>query len=47
MTMEFPVAPSVDLTRIKPGNRVDFTLEKKGDGGMYEIQSVQPAGGGR
>jgi Cu(I)/Ag(I) efflux system protein CusF len=47
MTMEFPVAPSVDLTRIRPGSRVDFTLEKKGAGGMYEIQSVQPAGGGR
>jgi Cu(I)/Ag(I) efflux system protein CusF len=47
MTMEFPVAPSVDLTRIKPGSRVDFTLEKKGADGMYEVQSVQPAGGGR
>jgi Cu/Ag efflux protein CusF len=46
MTMEFPVASSVDLTRIKPGSRVDFTLERKGAGGMYEVQSVQPAGAG-
>ncbi len=47
MTMEFPVAPSVDLNRIKPGSHVDFTLEKKGDAGMYEVRSVQPAGAGR
>ena len=47
MTMEFPVAPSVDLNRIKPGSRVNFTLEKKGADGMYEVQSVQPAGAGR
>lgn len=46
MTMDFAVAPSVDLSRIKPGSRVNFSLEK-GKGGMYEVQSVQPAGGGR
>jgi Cu(I)/Ag(I) efflux system protein CusF len=46
MTMEFPVAPSVDLTGVKPGSRVDFTLEK-GKNGMYEIQSVQPVGAKR
>jgi Cu/Ag efflux protein CusF len=43
MTMDFPVAASVDLSGVKPGARVDFILEK-GKGGMYEIQSVRPAG---
>ena len=47
MTMDVPVAPSVDLNRVRTGSRVDFTLEKKGGNGMYEIQSVQPAGVGR
>jgi Cu(I)/Ag(I) efflux system periplasmic protein CusF len=46
MTMDFPVSPSVDLSRIKPGNHVTFSIEKD-KSGMYEIQSVQPAGGGR
>jgi Cu(I)/Ag(I) efflux system periplasmic protein CusF len=46
MTMDFAVAPSVDLGRIKPGSRVDVSMEK-GKGGMYEIRSVQPAGGVR
>ncbi|MDQ2763053.1 MAG: copper-binding protein [Pseudomonadota bacterium] len=48
MTMDFPVAPSVNLKSIKPSARVDFTLEK-GDDGMPVIQSVSPAekGGSR
>jgi Cu(I)/Ag(I) efflux system periplasmic protein CusF len=46
MTMEFPVAPSVDLKAIKPGTRVNFTIEK-GQGGMYEIKAITPAGGSR
>jgi Cu(I)/Ag(I) efflux system periplasmic protein CusF len=46
MTMEFPVAPSVDLSGIKAGSRVNFSLEK-GKDGMYQVQSVQPAGGGQ
>ncbi len=46
MTMDFPVAPSVDLKAIKPGTRVNFTIEK-GQGGMYEIKAISPAGGGR
>ena len=46
MTMEFPVAPSVDLKAIKPGIRVNFTIEP-GQGGMYEIKAITPAGGGR
>lgn len=46
MTMDFAVAPSVDLSRIKPGSRVEFSLEK-GKDGMYQIQSVQPVGEAR
>jgi len=44
--MEFPVAASIDLTAIKPGTRVNFTIEQ-GQGGMYEIKAMTPAGGGR
>src|SRR5439155_10919445 len=46
MTMDFAVAPAVDLRTLKPGTRVDFTIEQ-GDGGNYQIQSIKPAGGGR
>ena len=46
MTMDFPVAPSVDLNRIKPGTRVDFSLQKNKDG-MFQVESVQPAGAGQ
>jgi Cu/Ag efflux protein CusF len=46
MTMEFPVAPSVDLNAIKPGSRVNFTIEQ-GPSGMYEIQAITPAGASR
>lgn len=41
MTMDFPVAASVDLTGLRPGARVTFTIEK-GKNGMYEVQSVTP-----
>jgi Cu/Ag efflux protein CusF len=46
MTMDFAVAPSVDLTSIKPGSRIDFGMEKGADG-MYVIQSIsaQPESG--
>jgi Cu(I)/Ag(I) efflux system protein CusF len=44
MTMDFAVAPSVNLGALKPGMRVDFTIEQ-GAGSMYQIQSVSPAGG--
>jgi Cu/Ag efflux protein CusF len=46
MTMDFAVAPSVDLRAVKPGTRISFTSEQ-GEGGMYVIQSITPAGGGR
>lgn len=46
MTMDFPVAPFVDLNAIKPGARVNFTLDKGSDG-MPVIDSMTPAGGGK
>jgi Cu/Ag efflux protein CusF len=46
MTMDFPVAGSVDLKSIKPGTRVNFTIEK-GQDGMYEIKAISPAGASR
>jgi Cu/Ag efflux protein CusF len=46
MTMDFAVAPSVDLRALKPGTRVNFTMEQ-GQSGMYQIQAISPAGGGR
>lgn len=45
MTMEFPVAPTVDLRALKPGMKVDFTIEQGQMGPV--IQSVTPAAGGR
>ena len=46
MTMEFPVAPSIDLKEIKPGMHVNFTIEQQ-PGGMYEIRGITPAGSGQ
>ena len=46
MSMEFAVAPSVNLQAIQPGSRVNFSLERGADG-MYVIQSIQPAGASR
>ena len=46
MTMDFAVAPSVDLRAVQPGTRINFTIEQ-GDDRMYVIQSITPAGGGR
>ena len=45
MTMEFAVAPVVDLQSIKPGAHVNFILERSNDG-MYVIHSITPAVGG-
>lgn len=41
MKMEFAVAPSVDLARVKTGDKVNFTLS--GSGGTYTVQSITPA----
>ena len=46
MTMDFPVTPSIDLRVLKAGTRVNFTIER-GQGGIYEIRAISPAGGGR
>jgi Cu/Ag efflux protein CusF len=46
MTMDFAVAPSVNLTSVKAGSRVTFMLERGGDG-MYVINSLTPSTGGR
>jgi Cu/Ag efflux protein CusF len=44
MTMDFAVAPSVNLASVKPGARVNFSMMRQPDG-MYAIQSIAPAGG--
>ena len=41
MTMEFAVAPSVDIAKLKAGDKVNFTLS--GSGGTYTVQSISPA----
>jgi Cu(I)/Ag(I) efflux system protein CusF len=46
MTMDFAVAPSVDLRAVTPGTRVNFQMEQS-QGGMYVIQTITPAAGGR
>lgn len=43
MTMEFAVAPAVDLGAVKPNTPVDFSMEQ-GKDGMYVIQSIAPHG---
>jgi Cu/Ag efflux protein CusF len=46
MTMDFPVASTVDLNAIKPGAKVNFTLDKGSDG-MPVIDTIAPVGGGK
>src|SRR6266702_8605016 len=41
MKMEFAVAPSVDLAKLKTGDMVNFTLS--GSGSTYTVQSISPA----
>jgi Cu/Ag efflux protein CusF len=40
MKMEFAAAPSVDLTKVKAGDKVRFTLT--GSGSTYTVQSIAP-----
>ena len=40
MKMEFSVAPSVDLSKVQTGDRVQFTLS--GSGNSYTVQSMSP-----
>ena len=44
MTMDFVVSPSVDLSSLRPNRRVNFIMQQ-GPAGMYEIESITPAGG--
>lgn len=44
MTMDFDVAPSVNLGALKPETHIDFTM-RQGAGGMYVIQSITSHGG--
>ena len=41
MKMEFPVAPAVDLSKVKTGDKVRFTLSGSND--KYTVQSISPA----
>ncbi|MEH2506707.1 Cu(I)/Ag(I) efflux system protein CusF [Bradyrhizobium sp. AZCC 1578] len=41
MKMEFAVAPSVDLSKVKTGDKINFTLS--GSGGSYTVESITPA----
>jgi Cu/Ag efflux protein CusF len=41
MKMEFPVAPAVDLSKVKTGDKVRFTLSGSND--KYTVQSIAPA----
>ncbi len=41
MTMDFGVAPGVDLTALKAGSKISFTLSRDADG-MYVIDAVEP-----
>jgi Cu(I)/Ag(I) efflux system periplasmic protein CusF len=41
MKMEFPVVPSIDLSKVKVGDKVRFTLS--GAGNAYTVQSISPA----
>ena len=40
MSMEFPAAASVDLSKVKPGSKVKFTLS--GSNGAYTVDSITP-----
>jgi Cu/Ag efflux protein CusF len=40
MTMDFPVAPQVDVAALKPGAKIVFTLGRGPDGG-YAIDEIR------
>jgi Cu/Ag efflux protein CusF len=45
MTMDFGVAPDVDLAAVKPGQEVEFSLvPKKGSSMEYTVTRVKPKG---
>jgi Cu(I)/Ag(I) efflux system periplasmic protein CusF len=41
MTMEFPILSSVDLSKVKVGDKVRFTISG-GSGNVYTVQSISP-----
>lgn len=41
MKMDFATAQSVDLSKVKAGDKVEFTI--KGSGSNYTVQSIAPA----
>ena len=41
MKMEFATSPAVDLSKVKTGDKVRFTLS--GSGNTYTVQSISPA----
>ena len=41
MKMEFSAAPVIDLAKVKPGDKVEFSLT--GSNGSYTVQSITPA----
>ena len=46
MTMDFPVAPGVDLSKAAVGGRVTVRIGKD-KAGMYEIKAILPPGQAR
>jgi Cu/Ag efflux protein CusF len=42
MTMDFPVAPDVDLGSVKAGQSVEFTLAEA-SAGKYTVTSIKPS----
>jgi Cu/Ag efflux protein CusF len=46
MTMEFLVAPSVDLRSLRPNRRINFIMEQSPEG-MYDIQAIAPTESGQ
>lgn len=41
MKMQFPVAQSVDLSKVKAGDKVEFTLA--GSGSSFTVQAIAPS----
>ncbi len=44
MTMDFAVAPDVDLSSVKAGQQVEFTLVPKPGSKDYQVSRIKPAG---
>ena len=42
MTMDFPVSPTLDLSAIKPGEKIRFSLGRTDASGNRRIEQLQP-----